>query len=147
MTCPDDDEGGLDLVPPAIMGGAGAAMVKRAGAESAAVVRNADLSLSKVDDGSDPAASPWGLMGGLKGMGENLGAAIFNSKIQVNYQYKPEIKVGGAGGGAAGLSDLKAALLWRSQTPNKASVRTKSESRKSSNSPGHWKLRIRRARR
>ena len=111
VTCPDDDEGGLDLVPPAIMGGAGAAMVKRAGAESAAVVRNADLSLSKVDDGSDPAASPWGLMGGLKGMGENLGAAIFNSKIQVNYQYKPEIKVGSAGGGAAGLSDLKAALL------------------------------------
>ena len=50
-------------------------------------------------------------MGGLKGMGENLGAAIFNSKIQVNYQYKPEIKVGGGRGGAAGLSDLKSALL------------------------------------
>ena len=111
VTCPDDDDGGLDLVPPAIMGGAGAATAKRDGAESAAVVRNADLSLSKVDDGSDPAASPWGLMGGLKGMGENLGAAIFNSKIQVNYQYKPEINVGGAGGGAAGLADVKAALL------------------------------------
>ena len=111
VTCPDDDDGGLDLVPPAIMGGAGAATAKRDEAESAAVVRNADLSLSKVDDGSDPAASPWGLMGGLKGMGENLGAAIFNSKIQVNYQYKPEINVGGAGGGAAGLADVKAALL------------------------------------
>ena len=70
VICPEDDEGGLDLVPPAIMGGAGAAMVKSEGAESAPVVRNADLSLSKVDDGSDPAASPWGLMGGLKGMGE-----------------------------------------------------------------------------
>ena len=76
-----------------------------------AIVEGADVTLNAVNDGERPAASPWGVIGGLKGMGENLGAAIFNSKINVNYQYKPTYSVGGAGGGPAGLSDLKSALL------------------------------------
>ena len=75
------------------------------------IVEGADVTLNAVNDGERPAASPWGVIGGLKGMGENLGAAIFNSKINVNYQYKPTYSVGGAGGGPAGLSDLKSALL------------------------------------
>ena len=108
----EEEDGDFDLSiqpPPAIAGGSVAPPATRDAPFS--VARGADVSLSKVDDGSDPAASPWGLMGGLKGMGENLGAAIFNSKIQVNYQYKPEINVGGKTGSAAGLADLKAALL------------------------------------
>jgi pSer/pThr/pTyr-binding forkhead associated (FHA) protein len=75
------------------------------------IVEGADVTLNAVNDGERPAASPWGVIGGLKGMGENLGAAIFNSKINVNYQYKPTYSVGGASGGPAGLSDLKSALL------------------------------------
>ena len=113
VTSPRTEEGeeaDFDLRPPAAFAGGAVAPAATSDAPSS-VVRGADVSLSKVDDGSDPAASPWGLMGGLKGMGENLGAAIFNSKIQVNYQYKPEINVGGAKGSAAGLADLKAALL------------------------------------
>ena len=106
----EEEDGDFDLQPPpAFAGGSVAPAATRNAPVS--VARGADVSLSKVDDGSDPAASPWGLMGGLKGMGENLGAAIFNSKIQVNYQYKPEINVGGKNGSAAGLADLKAALL------------------------------------
>ena len=108
----EEEDGDFDLSiqpPPAIAGGSVAPPATRDAPFS--VARGADVSLSKVDDGSDPAASPWGLMGGLKGVGENLGAAIFNSKIQVNYQYKPEINVGGKSGSAAGLADLKAALL------------------------------------
>jgi len=127
----DEDEMPL----PRAMGGGALVLPRKGNEQNRPVIRNADLSLHAVDDGSDPAASPWGLMGGLKGMGENLGAAIFNryvlglsksqpcspiqgltllfhnnSKIQVNYQYKPSITVGGAGK-AAGLSDLKSALL------------------------------------
>jgi pSer/pThr/pTyr-binding forkhead associated (FHA) protein len=106
----EEEDGDFDLQPPpAFAGGSVAPAATRNAPVS--VARGADVSLSKVDDGSDPAASPWGLMGGLKGVGENLGAAIFNSKIQVNYQYKPEINVGGKSGSAAGLADLKAALL------------------------------------
>ena len=45
------------------------------------IVEGADVTLNAVNDGERPAASPWGVIGGLKGMGENLGAAIFNSKI------------------------------------------------------------------
>lgn len=102
----DEDEMPL----PRAMGGGALVLPRKGNEQNRPVIRDADLSLHAVDDGSDPAASPWGLMGGLKGMGENLGAAIFNSKIQVNYQYKPSITVGGAGK-AAGLSDLKSALL------------------------------------
>ena len=106
----EEEDGDFDLQPPpAFAGGSVAPAATRNAPVS--VARGADVSLSKVDDGSDPAASPWGLMGGLKGVGQNLGAAIFNSKIQVNYQYKPEINVGGKSGSAAGLADLKAALL------------------------------------
>ena len=106
----EEEDGDFDLQPPpAFAGGSVAPAATRNAPVS--VARGADVSLSKVDDGSDPAASPWGLMGGLKGVGESLGAAIFNSKIQVNYQYKPEINVGGKSGSAAGLADLKAALL------------------------------------
>ena len=106
----EEEDGDFDLQPPpAFAGGSVAPAATRNAPVS--VARGADVSLSKVDDGSDPAAAPWGLMGGLKGVGENLGAAIFNSKIQVNYQYKPEINVGGKSGSAAGLADLKAALL------------------------------------
>ena len=106
----EEEDGDFDLQPPSAFAGGsvGPAATRNA---PVSVARGADVSLSKVDDGSDPAASPWGLMGGLKGVGENLGAAIFNSKIQVNYQYKPEINVGGKSGSAAGLADLKAALL------------------------------------
>ena len=107
----EEEEGDFDLQPPAAFAGGSVAPRNAPSNAPSSVVRGADVSLSKVDDGSDPAASPWGLMGGLKGMGENLGAAIFNSKIQVNYQYKPEINVGGKNGGTAGLADLKAALL------------------------------------
>jgi hypothetical protein len=74
-------------------------------------IRGADVSLNATNTGETPAASPWGLIGGLKGVGDNLGAAIFNSKINVNYQYKPTIQVGGVGRGTAGLADLKSALL------------------------------------
>ena len=42
------------------------------------IVEGADVTLNAVNDGSAPAASPWGVIGGLKGTGENLGAAIFN---------------------------------------------------------------------
>jgi len=109
----EEEDGDFDLQPPPAFAGSSVAPVAPAATRNApvSVARGADVSLSKVDDGSDPAASPWGLMGGLKGVGENLGAAIFNSKIQVNYQYKPEINVGGKSGSAAGLADLKAALL------------------------------------
>jgi len=110
----EEEDGDFDLQPPPAFAGGSVAPVAPAATRNApvSVARGADVSLSKVDDGSDPAASPWGLMGGLKGVGENLGAAIFNSKIQVNYQYKPEINVGGnKSGSAAGLADLKAALL------------------------------------
>ena len=62
------------MTPPQSIGGK--ALVTQN--DHAPLVRNADVSLNKVDDGSDPAASPWRVMGGLKGMGENLGAAIFN---------------------------------------------------------------------
>ena len=106
----EEEDGDFDLQPPSAFAGGSVAPAATRNAP-VSVARGADVSLSKVDDGSDPAASPWGLMGGLKGMGENLGAAIFNSKIQVNYQYKPEINVGGKSGSAAGLADLKAALL------------------------------------
>ena len=106
----EEEDGDFDLQPPSAFAGGSVAPAATRNAP-VSVVRGADVSLSKVDDGSDPAASPWGLMGGLKGMGENLGAAIFNSKIQVNYQYKPEINVGGKSGSAAGLAHLKAALL------------------------------------
>ena len=105
-----EEDGDFDLQPPSAFAGGSVAPAATRNAP-VSVARGADVSLSKVDDGSDPAASPWGLMGGLKGVGENLGAAIFNSKIQVNYQYKPEINVGGKSGSAAGLADLKAALL------------------------------------
>lgn len=107
----EEEERDFDLRPPAAFSGGSVAPSDATRNAPFSIVRGADVSLSKVDDGSDPAASPWGLMGGLKGMGENLGAAIFNSKIQVNYQYKPEINVGGKNGSAAGLADLKAALL------------------------------------
>ena len=106
----EEEDGDFDLQPPSAFAGGSVAPAATRNAP-VSVARGADVSLSKVDDGSDPAASPWGLMGGLKGVGENLGAAIFNSKIQVNYQYKPEINVGGKSGSAAGLADLKAALL------------------------------------
>ena len=106
----EEEDGDFDLQPPSAFAAGSVAPAATRNAP-VSVARGADVSLSKVDDGSDPAASPWGLMGGLKGMGENLGAAIFNSKIQVNYQYKPEINVGGKSGSAAGLADLKAALL------------------------------------
>ena len=74
------------------------------------IVQSEDLSLSSVNDGSEPLASPWSVLGGLKGMGENLGAAIFNSNINVNYSYKPNVSIGGSGK-VAGLADLKAAVL------------------------------------
>ena len=106
----EEEDGDFDLQPPSAFAGGSVAPAATRNAP-VSVARGADVSLSKVDDGSDPAASPWGLMGGLKGVGESLGAAIFNSKIQVNYQYKPEINVGGKSGSAAGLADLKAALL------------------------------------
>ena len=106
----EEEDGDFDLQPPSAFAAGSVAPAATRNAP-VSVARGADVSLSKVDDGADPAASPWGLMGGLKGVGENLGAAIFNSKIQVNYQYKPEINVGGKSGSAAGLADLKAALL------------------------------------
>lgn len=74
------------------------------------IIQSEDLSLSSVNDGSEPLASPWSVLGGLKGMGENLGAAIFNSNINVNYSYKPNVSIGGSGK-VAGLADLKAAVL------------------------------------
>jgi pSer/pThr/pTyr-binding forkhead associated (FHA) protein len=74
------------------------------------IIQNEDLSLSSVNDGSEPLASPWSVLGGLKGMGENIGAAIFNSNINVNYSYKPNVSIGGSGK-VAGLADLKAAVL------------------------------------
>ena len=75
------------------------------------IVQGQDFELTAVNDGDSPIASPWGVLGnGLKGMGDNLGAAIFNSKINVNYSYKPNVTIGGSGK-VAGLADLKAALL------------------------------------
>jgi hypothetical protein len=58
----------------------------------AEMIDGANVSLSATNNGEDPAASPWGVLGGLRGLGDNLGAAIFNSKIQVNYQYKARLR-------------------------------------------------------
>lgn len=123
ITCLDDATGEeLNLADRGGGGGRGAEGVKVAtvadtaivprspGSSDVEVIDGAELQLSGTDNGEEGvAASPWGMMGGLKGLGDNLGAAIFNSKINVNYQYKPSIQVGG--GGPAGLADLKSALL------------------------------------
>lgn len=75
------------------------------------IIQGQDFELTAVNDGGSRIASPWGVLGnGLRGMGDNLGAAIFNSKINVNYSYKPNVTIGGSGK-VAGLADLKAALL------------------------------------
>lgn len=47
--------------------------------------------------------------GGIKGLGDAIGAAIFNSKININYQYKPTVNVGNAG--KTGPAELKSALF------------------------------------
>jgi pSer/pThr/pTyr-binding forkhead associated (FHA) protein len=74
------------------------------------IVEAQDVTLNAVNNDDSTVSSPWDVLGGgLKGMGDNLGAAIFNSKINVNYSYKPTITL--AGGKLAGLSDMKAALL------------------------------------
>lgn len=87
----------------------------RGGGSSGAVeiLDGADVALTGVGDGTASAPSPWDLVGGLRGMGDSLGAAIFNSKINVNYSYKPNVVVSDGRGGtrSAELSDLKAAML------------------------------------
>ena len=70
-----------EMPVPRAMGGGALVLPRKGNEQNRPVIRDADLSLHAVDDGSDPAASPWALMGGLKGMGENLGAAIFNRYV------------------------------------------------------------------
>ena len=44
--------------------------------------------------------------GGIKGLGDAIGAAIFNSKININYQYKPNVNVGSEQNWAGSLKPL-----------------------------------------
>ena len=87
------------------------------------IISDADLRRDEIITSGDDADAPtaWSAItaastnedggggGGIKGLGDAIGAAIFNSKININYQYKPNVNVGNAG--KTGPAELKAALF------------------------------------
>ena len=110
------------------------------------IVEGADVTLNAVNDGERPAASPWGVIGGLKEWGEPR-RRDFQLENQRQLPVQADVLGGGRGGGPAGLSDLKSALLL-ALADTERGLRTDGERRQKIEQLAlRWRRKIRRARR